>query len=198
MSWIGFASKIASPFKWILNKSNRCRLLGARVEVIACVLTRNPTPSILLARSPYHDMWMPPQEGVNFQDSFSDSVHRCLKDECGINIKSKTSPIQIRSIHYVGTLKLEKNRNNERPVADDAVGTWIEIIPLRKKAYWRCSMIISSQSYISPKPNNTEVLELKWFSLEDAKNIIMETNHADKSELLIKVLESCQKDIFGA
>ena len=71
---------------WVSSKPNRLRVRGARIEVMAFLVTRNPEPSILLAQSVYHGMWMPPQEGVNLKESFAEALHRCLEVECGLDL----------------------------------------------------------------------------------------------------------------
>jgi hypothetical protein len=60
---------------WVSSKPNRLRVAGARVEVMAFIVSRKPSPSILLAQSVYHGMWMPPQEGVNIGESFAEALH---------------------------------------------------------------------------------------------------------------------------
>jgi hypothetical protein len=98
--------------------------------VIACLLCRKPEASILLGQSPYHDMWTPPQE------SFPQALRRCLEVECGLQLPEKEEDFArrfyLRSIRYVGTLELPKDRHGERPVADNALGTPLEHIVLRR------------------------------------------------------------------
>jgi hypothetical protein len=57
---------------WLSSRSNRLRICGARIEVIAAVVTRKPTPSILLARVGVGggSIWILPQEGVGLQETF--------------------------------------------------------------------------------------------------------------------------------
>src|SRR5438874_2729162 len=106
---------------WLSNKPNRLRLRGARIEVIAMLLCRNPSPSILLGQSPYHNMWMPPQEGVRVKETFEEALIRCLETECGLMLpKDRTDLsrlLHIRTIRFLGTVDLPKERQGERPVA---------------------------------------------------------------------------------
>ncbi|QDC44585.1 NUDIX domain-containing protein [Methylophilus medardicus] len=200
MSWYKLVSKTVSPIKWVADRKNISRLLGARVQVVVCVITREPDSSILLAKSIYHDRWMPPQEGVNLKDSFKDAVDRCLSQEFGLDSKIRKELLSnnIKSIRYIATIPLIKDRRNERLVADDAIGTWMEHISMTKKAYWKCTIIIDKQDSIKPVPNMTEVLDFKWYALAEARKVIQSSNLPDKANLLLTIFDKCHNDIHGA
>ncbi len=198
----GLIQALIHPVRWIANGANRWRLRGARIEVIACVLCRNPTHSILLAKSPFHGIWSPPQEGVNLKETPEQALHRCLRVECGINLpvnpSHKSRALHFRSIKYVGHVPLTKERIGERPIADDVYGTWMESIKLRRKAYWMATILIAEQTDISPKPDGKEVLDFAWYSIPDARQIINETNRPGKARLLSRLLDACSQDMNGA
>lgn len=198
----GLLMTLGHPIHWLSSRANRWRLRGARIEVIACILCRNPTPSILLGQSPYHDMWMPPQEGVNFRETFQQALVRCLKDECGlslpINPSQASRKLHFRSTRYIGQLLLPSERHGERPIADDVLGTWLESVTLKRKAYWMTTVLVSEQTDISPKPDGRELLSLEWHSFEHARTLILQTNHSDKAQLLLKLLDACERDLCGA
>jgi ADP-ribose pyrophosphatase YjhB (NUDIX family) len=193
---------LSHPFKWMSSKANRARARGARVEVIACLICRTPEPSILLAQSPYHNMWMPPQEGVNLKETFQQALRRCLQTECGINMPVNpahaSKKLHFRSIRYVGEIPLPAERRGERPVADGALGTWLESVTLRRKAYWMASIIVAERSDISPKADGREVVDFAWYTLPEARTVINQTNHGDKAELLMQVIDACDRDLRGA
>ena len=193
---------LAHPIKWLSSKANRSRLLGARVEVIACVLCRSPEPSILLGQSPYHNMWMPPQEGVNMKESFQQALRRCLQVECGINLPVNpthtSTKLHFRSTRYLGQIPLPPERQGERPIADDIHGTWLESIKLRRKAYWMATILISERTDISPKADGKEMLQFAWYTLSGARQAIQETNHARKAQLLLRLIDVCERDLRGA
>jgi hypothetical protein len=198
--------KLVDPAKkitmWLSSKANRLRLQGARIEVMMFLLSRNPQPSILLGQSPYHSMWMPPQEGVGLAESFEDAVFRCLRTECGLklpeNIDDLHTVLHLRSIRFMGEVMLPKERHGERLVADDAHGSVLETVMLKKKAYWLATLLVGSQNDISPLADGRELIDIKWFDLKDAEIAIRETNHNDKANFLIRCLESCRKDLVGA
>jgi ADP-ribose pyrophosphatase YjhB (NUDIX family) len=186
---------------WFSSKPNRLRVRGARIEVMAFLVTRNPHPSILLAKSVYHDIWMPPQEGVKLNESFIEALHRCLEVECGIDLppdpKQLARHIHVRSCRFVGIVPLPRERHGERPVADDAPGTALEVVTLKRKAYWMATVVLKSQADISFTADGKEISELRWFSVEDARETIRRTNHPEKAELLLRAMHMCRQDISG-
>ena len=188
-------------FLWVSNKENRLRLRGARIEVIAHIVTRNPTPSILLGKSAYHDIWMPPQEGVNYSETFEQALFRCMEVECGLKLPTNKVKLyqlfHIRTYRFMDVLDLHVERHGERPIANDLHGTVLDNIQLKRKAYWMAPVIISSQSDIKPKPDGKEIIELKWYSFEDAISVIKDTNHMEKAMLLVSSIKACRKDLMG-
>lgn len=182
---------------WFSSRANRSRILGARVQTIACILCRDTDIWILLGQSRYHNTWMPPQEGVDLDEDFEEAFSRCLKVECGLDQVAQQS-LRVRSCKYVGQITLPKNRWGERPVADSVYGTFLESITLKAKAYWMMSAIVSRKYDIDPKPDGIELAKLSWHTLENARDLIQRTNHADKAELLMDVLSQCERDLLGA
>jgi len=174
---------------------------GSRIEIIALILTRLPNPSVLLGQSPYHKMWMPPQEGVNQNESFISALRRCLRNECGLPMSEGEETLgpefYLRSIRFVNVIPLPPERQGERLVADNVAGTPLENVILKSKAYWLATILVKDRETIVPKADGSELLAIKWFSLEEAEREIKETNHSDKAELLRKCLQDCQKDLFG-
>jgi hypothetical protein len=187
---------------WFGSQANRLRLKGARVEVIAMLISRNPTPAILLGQSPYYDMWMPPQEGVLLHETFPDALHRCLRDECGVAVPddetNRRRMFYTRSFRYVGTLDLPTERFGERPVADDAIGTPLEKVKLKRKAYWLATVLVRTPSDLQVQADGIELLKLEWFAPSDARRLIEETNHPPKAALLLSCIDAALKDVQGA
>ncbi len=187
---------------WVSSQPNRLRMRGSRIEVIALILTRIPEPSVLLGQTPYHEMWMPPQEGVQLKETFVSALRRCLSYECSLQVPEETETIgpsfHLRSIRFVGVLPLPDERRGERPVADDIAGTPLEKVTLKSKAYWLATILVKDRDAISPKADGRELIDIKWFTLEDAVRIINETNHHEKAVLLTKCLNDCRRDLFGA
>lgn len=192
---------VGKPLMWLMSKPNRLRLRGCRIEVVAFIISRNDD-SILLGQSPYHNMWMPPQEGVNMNEGFKDALDRCLRVECGLDLP--TDPVardrllHLRSIKYLGTLELPSERQGERLVAEDAVGTPVEHVTLKCKAYWKAVLLVTSSADLNPQPDGTELVALRWFPLDEARQSIWDTNHIGKAEMLIQGLIEVKRDLMGA
>lgn len=186
----------------IKSQVDELRMSGARIEVIALIVCRKPGASVLLGKSPYHNMWMPPQEGVHLNEKFEDALFRCLQVECGLNLPTDRIEIErvmhLRSIRYIGTIDLPPQRHNERPIASDAVGTPFETIKMNKKAYWAATIILANKNDISPKVDGRELLDIKWYSFDDAESVIQKTNHHEKAKLLVGILKACLNDLSGA
>ena len=186
---------------WLLSKPNRLRVCGHRIEVMAFIVTRNPEPSILLGQSVYHKMWMPPQEGVNLNESFREALHRCLEIECGIDLppdrKALARHMYERSCRFVGIIPLHPDRQGERLVADDAPGTVFEAVKLRRKAYWMSIVLVRSQGDLAPKPDGKELTAFRWCTFPNAEEAIRTTNHPQKAELLLDALKKCRQDLSG-
>jgi ADP-ribose pyrophosphatase YjhB (NUDIX family) len=187
---------------WFGSRPNRLRLKGARIEVIALIVAKKPTPAILLGQSHYHDIWMPPQEGVRIKETMAEALHRCLREECGVDVPedeaARRKAFYTRSIRYVDTLDLVEERVEERPVADDALGTPFENVRLRRKAYWLATVIVRDRADLVVKPDGIEMEKLKWFAPNEARNIIEKTNHPPKAKLLALCLDLAMKDFHGA
>lgn len=186
---------------WLSSKPNRLRMRGARIEVTALILARNPAPSVLLARSAYKGVWMFPQEGVQTKEDFVSALRRCLVTECGLRVENASeslgSPYYLRSIRFVGVIPLPVERHGERLVADDAVGTPLENVRLKKKAHWLATVVIMSRELISPKPNGSEVEEIKWVGCEEARQLVRKTNRPVKAEFLVNCLDGACRDLCG-
>ena len=170
--------------------------------MIAMILAKKPQPTVLLGKSPYHDMWMPPQEGVGLRESFEDALRRCMEVECNLELPKEPTLLSrlmhVRSIRFAGVLDLPSARWGERPVADDAAGSALEHVKLRRKAYWLATVLIESEANLSARPDGKELVDLKWFSLEDARQAVLQTNHPDKTYLLMRCFDAAWSDLYGS
>jgi ADP-ribose pyrophosphatase YjhB (NUDIX family) len=165
------------------------------------MICRRPELSILLGQSPYGNVWMPPQEGVNLNETFIQALRRCLETECGIRLPKGNNELprafRLRSIRYMGKVPLVKGRVGERLVADDATSTWLEPIKLTNKAYWMATMIVAKRADMIFRPDGKKLIDLKWFSLLEARELIAKTNHQAKARLLLKCLDSAESALRG-
>lgn len=181
---------------WAANKQNRLRLKGVRVEVVACIITKSPEDSILLIKSGAGGAWIPPQEGVEVNEKFSDAMFRCLHEECLFEFPENKSLLAQTFNHkiteYLGTIELPKNRWGSRNIVKDSHNIYLANIKMKRKAYWVSINLIKDQDSISVSPNGTEAVDLKWFPISEAKRVIKESNPEDKSRLLIQALNMCE------
>ena len=186
---------------WFGSRPNRLRLKGARIEVIALIIAKKPEPSILLGQSHYH-VWMPPQEGVRIRETMADALHRCLREECGVDVPedeaARRRMFYTRSFRYIDMLDLAEDRVETRPVADDAVGTPLENVPLRRKAYWLATILVRDRGDLAVKPDGTEMEKLQWFTPNAARNIVEKMNHPPKAQLLAKCIDLAMRDFKGS
>lgn len=136
------------------------------------------------------------------KETFEQALRRCLEVECGLELpedrKSFERIFHVRAVRYAGVLPLPKERWGERPVAADVFGTPLEKVQMKAKAYWMASVLLGRSDEISPKPDGKELLELRWFSLAEAREIIRATNHKEKADLLIHCLTMCEADLGGS
>jgi ADP-ribose pyrophosphatase YjhB (NUDIX family) len=176
------------------SRPNRLRLRGSRIEVIVALLTRKPTRSILLARAAAYGIWTLPQEGVGLRETYEEALYRCLAVECGLDRPPSREQLErrfyLRSFQYVGVLDLPEHRWGERLIADDAIGTALESIRLRRKAYWVGSVLVPSQESVTPMPDGNEVDRLEWCPVEQADQRLHIANRPEKAELLTRALQA--------
>ncbi len=176
---------------WLSSRPNHLRVRGARIEVVALVLTSDPAPAVLLARS-RHDAWLPPQEGVGLQESFEEALYRCLRVECGLDIPEdrheRERVFYIRLIRYARVLDLPRERWGERLIADDCLGTPLESITMRRKAYSVATVLVRSRDAVAPRPDGSEVVEVRWCELAEAEKRIRDSNRPEKAALLVGAL----------
>lgn len=186
---------------WLSSRVNRLRLQGARIEVMAFVVSRNPTCSVLLVQVPYGNIYMPPQEGVCIRESFQDAFFRCVQDECGINVplepNARRRLFYLRHIEYLGVTALPRDRWGERHVADDAADTPLGHVQLKKKAYWAQIAVVKTTSDIEPKPDGREIVNAGWFEFEKARELVQSTNRPEKAALVLKGLALCERHLCG-
>ncbi len=182
---------------WATSKPNRLRLSGARVEVIAMVLSLNPTTQVLLGESRYR-AWLLPQEGVRLKETLDDALSRCLREECRIEVPAERRQLfYLHSIRYLDTLDLRADRIAERLVADDATGTVFESVDLRKKAYWLATLIVKNPSDFPAIADGTELTKLTWMPLSQARETLKRTNEEPKAALLTECIDRAAKVLKG-
>lgn len=196
--WFGKHAWIA--VLWLTSPANRARLRGARVEVVVCVVSRQPRPSVLLVRSSYGP-WMPFQEGVHMRETFEQACFRCLREEGSLSIPDDAAlrrrRFWLRRIRYLDTLQLPRERWGERDVADDVADTPMAAIEMHRKAYWGAVIVVAGQQDASAIPNRREIDEVQWTTFDAARGLVRDTNRPDKAGLLIQALALAEHQLTG-
>ncbi len=188
-------------FLWLSGRSNRLRLQGARIQVIAFVIAPSPVPSLLLVKSAKGKNWQPPQEGVMVGESFREAFDRCMREECGITLPAEAQEhknlLHRRPKIFLGINEIPRERWGKRLVADNAANTPLEKIQLRKKAYWAMIALVKDTSQLTFKADDLEVSEVQWFPFDKAWELMESTNRVPKVRLLQKGYNKCQKYLTG-
>jgi len=59
------------------------------------------------------------------------------------------------------------------------------------------TVLLRDQTDIKPVPDGKELVDLRWFTFADAEEAFRKTNHPEKSELLLKSMGDCRRDLLG-
>jgi ADP-ribose pyrophosphatase YjhB (NUDIX family) len=186
---------------WLSGRANRRRLAGARVEIVGLLMVRQPAPSILLAKSVYDGCWMPPQEGVNFRESFLSALARGLAEECSLELLDPDGRVRhdvtLRDISYLGTLKLPPERCGERSIAGNVGDSPLSQIRMTKKAYWGAFLLADGREALTVRPNRREITELCWMTFDQAA-VAVRGNRPEKRAFLLTALRRGLQHVSGA
>ncbi|HEV3440818.1 MAG TPA: hypothetical protein VG122_25920 [Gemmata sp.] len=103
--------------------------------------------------------------------------------------------LYVRVIRYAGMLDLPEARRGERDVTDDAIGTPLESVKLKRKAYWVGTILVETQDKHDFKPDGIEILELRWCGIEEATEQVKASNRPEKAALLIEAIRGAAKHL---
>jgi ADP-ribose pyrophosphatase YjhB (NUDIX family) len=186
---------------YLLDRKQRLRVFGARVEVCAFLSARTPQPAILLVKSQYGP-WMPLQEGVGANESLEAALWRGLREEVGLDFETEERGrlVNDQGCRFLGTRRLPKERwdRNTRAVAPGLPdGHPLTLIKVRKKAYWGLFRQVSDFDQHALSPNGTEVIEAEWLPLAEARERVRQTVPVDKLEILSPGFDICEQALSG-
>lgn len=148
--------EIKFAIKLFYDRSSRKRLVGLRPGVICLVTTRNSgqqSEFLLIRPSADTSVWMPPQEGMNFDESIEHAAARCLWTELGI----AESEIQFRKSRFLGDRVFGPEREGERDIHFSVIG-------MRGKSYFAALVYVDRGVEVNLNP--AEVYEHKWVGLD--------------------------------
>ena len=139
--------------KVLLDPTARKRFMGYR-PVVSCIITTREQPAKMLLIRPAADseIWIPPQEGINPDESYEQAAIRCLETELGI----PEDRVQYRRIQYTGDIIFPDSRKGERDLEKS-------FMTMRGKSYF-FALIYTNES-LDITINNAEVAEYKWVEL---------------------------------
>lgn len=154
----------------LYDRKARYRLQGYRPGVI-CLIQSVSDASKFLFITPTQKptAWMPPQEGIEPDESVEAALARGLQAELGI----EENEIHFRRSSWLSLEKIPEQRG-ERDVE-------YSLVKMKGKAYYGGLVKVSQETEI--KPNTAEVSEFAWLSIEEIQDRLA-TNSERKQRLL--------------
>ena len=161
---------IQSAVKLVIDKAIREHILGYR-PVVMCVLKDiHSEKFILIKPAQKPDLWILPQEGLEFGESVESAATRCIQEELGMD----ANQINFRRSRWINRVKFPESRKNERDLKFSVRG-------MIGKSYFVAHISCSSDSTIIA--NRSEVEESKWVTQQDALQLVKTNTEAKKNIL---------------
>lgn len=144
---------IKEGVKILVDRRARKRFWGYR-PVVACLIQSTSSPDRFLFVTPVAkpDTWMPPQEGIEPNDSIEAAVIRCLRVELGI----EENQLQVRRSVWLGCHQIPEQRG-ERDVP-------FSPFKMKGKAYY--AALVKASEQIEFQLNPAEVARAEWLDLK--------------------------------
>lgn len=155
----------------LYDRPMRCRLVGLRPVVICLLQASNDTGRFLFvnpAEKPFS--LMPPQEGVEPNESIEQAVERGLNIELGIAEKD----MHYRRSVWIGS-KVIPERHGERDIAFSPV-------KMRGKAYY--AALVKIPDDVAIRLNGAEIAGSQWVSIEEIRLAL--ENNSDRKKWVIR------------
>lgn len=164
-------SYIKEGIKIVVDRRARKRFWGYR-PVVACLIqaSNDDGKFLFIAPAAKSHAWMPPQEGIEPNDSIESAILRCMRAELGI----EENQLQIRRTVWLGCHKIPEQQG-ERDVLFSPFN-------MKGKAYY--AALVKTPLDVSLKLNPAEVASAEWLTLESISDTL-HTN-SERKQLLIK------------
>jgi hypothetical protein len=173
-------------YKLLFDSKARFHLLGYRPDVICFVKSTDAESKyLLIVPEQDHSIWIPPQEGIEINETIEMAALRCLKTELGL----ANEQVYFRRSFWAGNRRLPQSRWGERDLPHSIRG-WLGKEHMIGKAYYGASIVVSGGATINPTP--TEVYKSEWVSKDEFLDRI-KSNDPTKAEIL---LNACKR-IYG-
>lgn len=164
-------------FRLFFDRKIRLQLMGYRPEVICFVRSSNHDDRhLMITPGGDHSVWIPPQEGIEMNESVEQAALRCLEVELGLS----KSEVHYRRSIWVGKRFLPPTRWGERDLQYSLRGL-LGDSPMVGKAYYAALLIANTDATI--QSNSAEIYRWEWVDKEEFQSRI-KTNHPSKVEIL--------------
>ena len=155
--------------KAIKDRPMRQRLIGMR-PVVMCLIQSTDNERYLFIRPTHRpDAWMPPQEGIEVDESLEAAATRGLHAELGV----EENKIHYRRSTWLGS-RITPEQQGERDIE-------YSLLPMRGKAYWAALIKMPEGNEITI--NEAEIAGHEWLSLSDVRERL-DSNHQRKQQLI--------------
>jgi len=160
--------------KLAYDRPTRCRLVGLRPVVLCLLQSLEQDKFLFISPTSKPAAWMPPQEGIEPNESIEKAAIRGVGAELGIT----ENQLHFRRSVWLGAKQITEQKG-ERDVA-------YSLMKMRGKAYYASLIKLSSQTVVVP--NVAEIANHEWLSLEGITSRL-KTNSGRKQKLIRAAFE---------
>ncbi len=164
LSWIKVGAGI------LYDRRMRARVLGYRPGIICLVKSTQTDRFLFITPTEKPTAWMPPQEGIEADESPKAAAIRCLRVELGIP-EEKT---HFRKTVWLGCKEIPEQQGR-RDVEHS-------VIPMRGKAYYAGLIKVDESTKVLLNP--AEIGEFAWFDVAQIREHL--PSNSDRKQLLLR------------
>lgn len=144
---------IKITIKFLYDRRTRCRLLGMRPVVVCLIQSKDTNEFLMIRPSQKPNCWMPPQEGIEPNETIEKAAIRGLNSELGI----AENQLHFRRSTWIGTFKILAQQG-ERDIQ-------YSLMKMRGKAYYAALINVRKDTILNL--NLAEVAEAKWQTVDE-------------------------------
>ena len=164
LGWIKLGAGI------LYDRRMRARVLGYRPGIICIVKSTSADSFLFVAPTEKPSAWMPPQEGIEADESPEAAAVRCLNVELGIPEENT----HFRKTVWLGCKKIPEQQG-QRDVDHS-------VMPMRGKAYYAGLIKVDESTTITP--NSAEIAEFAWLGIEQIRERL--TSNSERKQHLLR------------
>ena len=164
-------SYIKEGIKILVDRRARKRFWGYR-PVVACLIqsTDDPENFLFVAPAAKPNAWMPPQEGIEPNDTIESAILRCMRAELGI----EENQLHVRRTVWLGCHKIPEQQG-ERDVP-------FSPFKMKGKAYY--AALVKTAQDVSLSVNPAEIAAAQWLSTQEVVDRL--ESNSSRKQILIK------------